>query len=167
MAKDISSQAIALLLVLGMVVSAVGIGGYYAKVTGNAGIDTEYVIGQSDVDQGTSNDLVTTEDKTELAEDEETQMEENDVREEIVQAIAEVVMPEIEAMKAKMAEHEEKLEEHEEKMNEHYSKTPASESKTATNSFSKTNFNINNNEGPKHNRKRYEMALARLNNKNQ
>jgi hypothetical protein len=110
----------------------------------------------------------TTEDKTEMAEhDDETQMDENDTREEIVQAIAEVVMPEIEAMKAKMAEHEEKLEEHEEKMNQHYSSTPASESKTATNSFSKTKININNNEGPKHNRKRYEMALARLTNKNQ
>lgn len=115
----------------------------------------------------------TEEDKTELAEeetvmeDEETQMDELDVREEIVAAIAEVVMPEMEGLKAKLAEHEEKLVEHEEKMNEHYSKTPASESKTATSRFSKNKFKLTENEGPAHNKKRYEMALARLNNINQ
>lgn len=111
------------------------------------------------------------EDKTELAEEaldaheEETQME--DIREEVISAIAEVVMPELEGLKAKMAEHEEKLADHEEKMNDHYSKTPASESKTATSRFSKNNYKLTENEGPKHNKKRYEMALARLNNKNQ
>jgi ABC-type Fe3+-citrate transport system substrate-binding protein len=94
-------------------------------------------------------------------------MDEMDVREEIIAAIAEVVMPEMEGLKAKLAEHEEKLAEHEEKMNEHYSKTPASESKTATSRFSKNKFKLTENEGPTHNRKRYEMALARLNNKNQ
>ena len=112
------------------------------------------------------------EEKTELAEEdlaehdeEETQME--DIREEVIAAIAEVVMPEMEGLKAKLAEHEEKLVEHEEKMNDHYSKTPASESKTATSRFSKNKFKLTENEGPAHNKKRYEMALARLNNKNQ
>ena len=114
----------------------------------------------------------TEEDKTELAEEDlaehqedETQME--DIREEIISAIAEVVMPEMEGLKAKLAEHEEKLVEHEEKMNEHYSKTPASESKTATSRFSKNKFKLTENEGPAHNKKRYEMALARLKNQNQ
>ena len=113
------------------------------------------------------------EEKTELAEeetvmeDDETQMDEMEVREEIIAAIAEVVMPEMEGLKAKLAEHEEKLVEHEEKMNEHYSKTPASESKTATSRFSKNKFKLTENEGPAHNKKRYEMALARLNNQNQ
>ena len=112
------------------------------------------------------------EDKTELAEEDlaehqedETQME--DIREEIISAIAEVVLPEMEGLKAKLAEHEEKLAEHEDKMNEHYSKTPASESKTATSRFSKNKFKLTENEGPAHNKKRYEMALARLNNQNQ
>lgn len=103
----------------------------------------------------------TTEDLAEH--EEETQME--DIREEIIGAIAEVVLPEIDAMKAKMAEHEEKLAEHEEQMKEHYSKTPASESKTATSRFSKSN-KLTENQGPKHNQKRYEMALARLTNQN-
>ena len=113
----------------------------------------------------------TEEDKTELAEedlaehDEETQME--DIREEVIAAIAEVVLPEMEGLKAKLAEHEEKLAEHEDKMNEHYSKTPASESKTATSRFSKKSNKLTENEGPRYNKKRYEMALARLNNKNQ
>ena len=112
------------------------------------------------------------EDKTELAEEEldaheedETQME--DIREEVIAAIAEVVLPEMEALKAKLSEHEEKLEEHEEQMKEHYSKTPASVSKTATSRFSKNSKQLTENEGPKYNKKRYEMALARLNNINQ
>ena len=116
--------------------------------------------------------------KTELAEEalagheDEDSMNEHyedgvDVREEVISAIAEVVMPELEGLKSKMAEHEEKLAEHEEKMNDHYSKTPASESKTATTRFSKNNYKLTENEGPKHNKKRYELALARLNNKNQ
>lgn len=112
------------------------------------------------------------EEKTELAEEEldaheeeETQME--DIREEVIAAIAEVVLPEMEGLKAKLAEHEEKLNEHEEKMNDHYSKTPASESKTATSRFSKNSNKLTGNEGPRYNRKRYEMALARLNNQNQ
>ena len=113
----------------------------------------------------------TEEDKTELAEEEldahedETQME--DIREEVIAAIAEVVLPEMEALKAKLSEHEEKLNEHEEQMKEHYSKTPASESKTATSRFSKNSNKLTENEGPRYNKKRYEMALARLNNKNQ
>ena len=112
------------------------------------------------------------EDKTELAEEEldsheedETQMD--DIREEVIAAIAEVVLPEMEALKAKLSEHEEKLEEHEEQMKEHYSKTPASVSKTATSRFSKNSNKLTENEGPKYNKKRYEMALTRLNNKNQ
>ncbi len=112
------------------------------------------------------------EDKTELAEEEldaheedETQMD--DIREEVIAAIAEVVLPEMEGLKAKLAEHEEKLEEHEEQMKEHYSKTPASVSKTATSRFSKNSKQLTENEGPKYNKKRYEMALARLNNINQ
>ncbi len=114
------------------------------------------------------------EDKTELAEEvldaheeDESQMEENDIREEVIAAIAEVVLPEMEALKAKRSEHEEKLEEHEEQMKEHYSKTPASVSKTATSRFSKNSNKLTENEGPKYNKKRYEMALARLNNINQ
>lgn len=124
----------------------------------------------SDEEEAAEETADESEEKTELAEeetvmeDDETQME--DIREEIIAAIAEVVMPEMEGLKAKLAEHEEKLAEHEDKMNEHYSKTPASESKTATSRFSKNKLKLTENEGPKYNKKRYEMALARLTNKN-
>lgn len=101
--------------------------------------------------------------KTEMAEEEiieEMPMEEvGDVREEIIEAIAEVVLPEIEALKAKMAEHEEKLASYEEKM----SATPAAESKT-TAKFSKTK-SIKSSEGPKYNKRRYDITLAKLTNR--
>lgn len=108
-----------------------------------------------------------TEEKTEMAEDEiEEAMEENSMEDSIIEAIAEVVMPEIEALKAKLAEHESKMAEHEEKMKDYMSATPASESKTTSAKFSKTNKSITNTAGPKYNKQRYEMALARLTNLN-
>lgn len=106
--------------------------------------------------------------KTEMAEEEEIieempMEEEMGPREEIIEAIAEVVMPEIEALKAKMAEHEEKIAGYEEKMKEHMSATPASESKTAT-KFSKSK-SIKSSEGPKYNKRRYDVTLAKLTNR--
>jgi hypothetical protein len=106
--------------------------------------------------------------KTEMAEHEEIIeeeiMEEMGPREEIIEAIAEVVMPEIEALKAKMAEHEVKMGEYEEKMKEHMSATPAAESKT-TAKFSKQSKSIKNSEGPKYNKRRYDVTLAKLTNR--
>jgi len=98
--------------------------------------------------------------KTEL-EDDEKKMEEPS--EEIIEAIAEIVMPEIEAMKEKMADYETKMKEYEDKMKEYMSETPASDSKTAAR-FSKQSTSIKNSEGPKYNKRRYEMTLAKLTN---
>jgi hypothetical protein len=110
----------------------------------------------------------TIEEKTEMAEDEivEDVMEEDSIEDSIIEAIAEVVMPEIEALKAKLAEHEETMAAYEEKMKDYMGATPASESKTTSAKFSKINKSITNTAGPKYNKQRYEMALARLTNLN-
>lgn len=107
------------------------------------------------------------EEKTEMAEHPEEGMEPS---EEIIEAIAEIVMPEIEALKAelsscgeRMADYEKRMAEHEDKMKEYMSETPASDSKT-TAKFSRQSKSIKNSEGPKYNRKRYEMTLAKLSN---
>lgn len=102
----------------------------------------------------------TFEDEEEKLEDDEEKME---VEEKVIQAIAEMVMPEIEKMKEEMANCMERVEKAEEKMKEYMSETPASESKTSS-KFSKTSTSINKNEGPKYQKRRYEMTLAKLNN---
>lgn len=104
----------------------------------------------------------------EMAEEEEIVEEiimEDGPREEIIEAIAEVVMPELEAMKSEMASCMERLAAAEEKMakyEEKMSATPAAESKT-TAKFSKQS--IKNSEGPKYNKRRYDMTLAKLTNR--
>jgi hypothetical protein len=71
----------------------------------------------------------------------------------IIEAIAEVVAPEIDAMKKKMAEIEEVMKEH--------------MSKPASETVSEKRFNKANkaNKPEVLNKKRYEMALNRINNK--
>lgn len=84
--------------------------------------------------------------------------------EDLIEAISELVMPEIEEMKsemtqcmARLAKAEEMMAKYEEKM----SATPATQSKT-TSKFSKQSNSILNSEGPKYNKRRYEMTLAQL-----
>lgn len=79
----------------------------------------------------------------------------DDVIEAVKTVIEEVVQPQIEELKKEVMAYKEKMEK--------ISNEPATESKTATTKFAKTT--LNNNEGPAHNRSRYEMALQTLINK--
>jgi len=100
--------------------------------------------------------------KTEMAEHDEEDMEEeiieevmqeDEIKEAVVEAIAEVIAPEIEAMKKKMADIEEAMKDYMSKPAD----VPTSEKK-----FSKK---AKANKPEVLNKKRYEMALNRINNK--
>lgn len=121
--------------------------------------------GEGSLEEMTSEEVVTEEMSTEEMSEQELEDEvivDEPSREDIIEAIAEVVMPEIESMKDKMREYEERMAQYEEKMKEYMSTTPASKSKTST-KFSKQT--INNSEGPKYNKRRYEVTLAKLTNR--
>jgi len=104
------------------------------------------------------------EEVVEMAEEDiiEDVIEETSTLDIVKEVIDQLVTPAIEEMKAKLGDYEKKLEEHDNKMKEYMSATPASESKT-TSKFSKST--INQNEGPKHNKRQYELALETLNSK--
>lgn len=119
-----------------------------------------------------SEEEMSAESEEEIAKEEmaEEVMEEEIVEEikseDLIEAISELVMPEIEAMKAEMSSCMERLAKAEEKMakyEEKMSAVPAAESKT-TAKFSKTK-SIKNSEGPKYNKRRYDVTLAKLTNR--
>jgi hypothetical protein len=64
----------------------------------------------------------------------------------------------------RLAKAEEMMASYEEKMKEYMGAQPASESKTAS-KFSKQSKSILNSEGPKYNKRRYDVTLAKLTNR--
>lgn len=131
------------------------------------GVKTKDEEGQGSLEGDTATEMedVKPEEAVQMAEEEiaedvvETAIEEgmtpDDVLEAVKTVIEEVVQPQIEELKKEVMAYKEKMEK--------ISNEPATESKTATTKFAKTT--LTNNEGPAHNKSRYEMALQTLTNK--